>query len=559
MNAVGRVLARLARVVGGKTSAPVQAVTQIRRIEARYDAALTDEDNRRHWILADGLSAKTANTWAVRWQLRSRARYEVANNSYAKGIVLTLANDCVGTGPRLQCLTGDEPLNRLVEREFGRWARAVSLTEKLHTMVKARTVDGEAFGLFVTNPGIPGEIKFDLKLVEADQVHTPALNPIDPYKVDGIEFDENYNPITYHVLKFHPGDVFPQPWVFSLVPARHCVHWFRHDRPGQARGVPDITPALPLFAQLRRYTLATLSAAETAANIAATLRTEAPANPDDMVYGMPFDVMQIERNSMMTLPAGYQAEQFRPEQPTTTYPDFKKEILNEIARCLNMPFNIAACNSASYNYSSGRLDHQIYFRMIEVERTSMENEILDRILRHWLYEAVLVGLVPGVPYFERLGLEGEVGFDDFELQVGALYPHQWFWDGFGHIDPEKEAKAQETRLRNYTTTLRDEFARNGQDWRDAMKQRAAELAFISALGMPPAGTSPLPPAEQPAPPEDTPPSSGDRRGPPERDREKGDPADGAEPDLSEQTGEPARRRYPEFDKQGDKEQTYASA
>ena len=38
------------------------------------------------------------------------------------------------------------------------------------------------------------------------------------------------------------------------------------DRPGQARGIPDITPALPLFAQLRRFTLAVLAAAETAAD-----------------------------------------------------------------------------------------------------------------------------------------------------------------------------------------------------------------------------------------------------------------------------------------------------
>jgi len=34
-----------------------------------------------------------------------RARYEVANNAYARGIVLTLANDVIGTGPRLQMLS----------------------------------------------------------------------------------------------------------------------------------------------------------------------------------------------------------------------------------------------------------------------------------------------------------------------------------------------------------------------------------------------------------------------------------------------------------------------
>ena len=31
------------------------------RVDARYDAAVTNDDNRRHWSAADGLSAKTAN------------------------------------------------------------------------------------------------------------------------------------------------------------------------------------------------------------------------------------------------------------------------------------------------------------------------------------------------------------------------------------------------------------------------------------------------------------------------------------------------------------------
>ena len=49
---------------------------------------------------------------AVRRTLRNRARYEVANNSYARGIVLTLANDSIGTGPRLQLLTGNDRAKR---------------------------------------------------------------------------------------------------------------------------------------------------------------------------------------------------------------------------------------------------------------------------------------------------------------------------------------------------------------------------------------------------------------------------------------------------------------
>ncbi len=81
-------------------------------LRARYDAAITTDDNRRHWANADALSADAAASADVRRTLRNRARYEVANNSYARGIVLTLANDTVGTGPRLQLLTGDDGINR---------------------------------------------------------------------------------------------------------------------------------------------------------------------------------------------------------------------------------------------------------------------------------------------------------------------------------------------------------------------------------------------------------------------------------------------------------------
>jgi len=75
-------------------------------IRARFDSAQTNADNRRHWANADGLSANAAANPEVRRILRNRARYEVANNSYARGIVLTLANDVIGTG-RGGCYGGD--------------------------------------------------------------------------------------------------------------------------------------------------------------------------------------------------------------------------------------------------------------------------------------------------------------------------------------------------------------------------------------------------------------------------------------------------------------------
>ena len=122
------------------------------RVRARFDSAATNEDNRRHWANADALSADSAANADVRRTLRNRSRYEVANNSYARGIVLTLANDTIGTGPRLQMLTDADGLNRDVERQFDLWAQEVGLAEKLRTMRMARAQDGEAFAILVNNP-----------------------------------------------------------------------------------------------------------------------------------------------------------------------------------------------------------------------------------------------------------------------------------------------------------------------------------------------------------------------------------------------------------------------
>ncbi|MCD6405992.1 MAG: phage portal protein [Planctomycetes bacterium] len=219
----------------------------VRRVRGRFDSAVTTDDNRRHWANADSLSADAAANSEVRRILRNRARYEVANNSYARGIVLTLANDCVGTGPRLQILTGNDSLNREIEREFDRWARQVSLPQKLRTMRMAKATDGEAFAILVNNPGLDHCVSLDLRLIEADLVTSPSQLLLDEREVDGIRLNAFGNPVAYHVLKSHPGSNTWRPRQdYVTVPAEHVIHAFRQERPGQHRGIPEITPALPL-------------------------------------------------------------------------------------------------------------------------------------------------------------------------------------------------------------------------------------------------------------------------------------------------------------------------
>jgi len=442
-------------------------------VRARYDAAQTTAENARHWAMADALSADEAASPDVRRKLRQRSRYEVANNSYAKGIVLTIANDCIGTGPRLQLLSDDAETNRRVEAAFAEWAEAVNLAEKLRTMRMAKSTDGEAFAVLTANPMIDSAVMLDVQLVEADRVASPTMALLPPVSdIDGIMLDAWGNPQTYTILRQHPGDLAAWKTQYDLVPADAVVHWFRADRPGQHRGIPEITPALPLFAQLRRYTLAVIAAAETAADFAAVLFTDAPANGEAQALE-PMDVVELEKRMATVLPDGWRLGQVEAQQPATGYGEFKREILNEIARCLNLPYNIAACNSSGYNYASGRLDHQTYYKSIRVEQAHLAEAVLDRIFAAWIDEAMLTSELSS-------------------LRSMRSVPHQWFFDGTEHVDPAKEANAQATRLTSNTTTLAIEYARQGRDWETELRQRAKERALMTELGLTTATAAPQP-------------------------------------------------------------------
>ena len=475
---IGNALRRL--FGGGNGGAPTGQRSGFllrRNAVAKYDAAQTTVENRRHWVNADGLSAAAANSAYVRRTLRNRARYETANNSYARGIVDTLANDTIGRGPRFQFLSADLDANQRVENSFAAWAREIRLAEKLRTLRKAKATDGEALAVFTTNRALRHAVKLDVRPFECDHLDTPPfMSQIrDGSIVEGIEFDAERNPAFYHVCRVFPNELGAlDRGNWDRLPVEKVLHWFTTHRPGQIRGIPDLTPALPLFAQLRRFTLAVLAAAETAADFAGIVYTDAPANGESAEMD-PFLPIEIEQRILSTLPAGWKMEQLKAEQPATTYPQFKAELLAEIARCLQMPFNVASGNSSGYNYASGRLDVQVYARAIGVEQDELAIVLLDRIVSAWLDEAALS--VPGLLPDARM------------LPAGLLYPY--FWDGREQVDPAKEANAQATRLANHTTTLASEYAARGIDWREALRQRAAEVQYAAELGLPlaPPGSS----------------------------------------------------------------------
>lgn len=430
-------------------------IAYARPVRASYDAARSNSEIANHWSYADSLDADSSHSKSVRKTLVARSRYEVANNGYTDGIVQTFATDLVGSGPKLKL--GNSPFAQLVEKDFAKWAKEIKLRRKLWTMAHAKVQDGEAFSVAKLNPRMRHSVKLDLVLVETEQCSTPMLPYAVEGHIDGIAFDQFGNAIWYDILKHHPGG----QWFAGTsteaesIPAKFVTHWFLMRRPGQNRAVPEFRSTLNTGASARRWREATLGAAETAADISVLLSTT--LNPNEIDAADPMSTIEFQKRMMTALPMGYSATQMRSEHPNATYETFHKSLVNEQARPKSMPYNKAACDSSSYNYASGRLDHQTYYGSLDVEREDCNDLVLDKLFSLYWEEAVYAN-----------------GWFALGADENDPPEHTWDWPKHAVADVTSEANAADIRLKNGSLSLSTHYSEQSLDFEEEVTRMAKD-------------------------------------------------------------------------------------
>jgi lambda family phage portal protein len=467
---------------------------KVKPLEAKFDVAKTTADNRKHWAHADGLAARAAINPAVRKVVRQRSRYEAENNSWYAGILRTAVNHIVGAGPRLQLLTDDPEANKRVERAWRRWAVMTDFVDTLRTQVETYWRDGEVFVMRADRAG-NYPMTLDIRTFEADQIASPLFTPWnDPFHDDGIRFDRATNELQVYVYDTHPGSTFySSTQTGEWYPSREVLHLFRADRPGQTRGIPRATPSLQTLPIMRRQELATLYSAETAANFAMYLKTTAP-NLDVAASPQDFAEIEIARNMLTTLPAGWEIGQVEPKQPGPLYEMFQRQALQSFSRCTNMPYSLAAGTGKDSNFSSFKGDMKnVWEPEVKCEQSRIEVSILENVFKWFLDAAVYIpGLLNGLP------------------PIGEI-DHIWHWPPLPELDAVDSANAATIRLSSGLSTLTDEYARRGLDWQtecvraaqdfgvDAATYKAA--VFAKTFGLDPAAPLPAPASAQAAMPQ----------------------------------------------------------
>lgn len=447
------------------------------QVNARFDNARHTPDTESTFRNVDSLAMTAALNPTVRRTVRTRARYVVFNCPYAFGMLDTHASYVVGSWVSASFPRGGIPedvRDKLV-KAFDAWALKVGLWEKLRTMVRAKTTDGEAFATFYTDPTIvdrTNTVTLNLATIECDRVESWTEAIKRENETDGIRFDPYGHPTEYRILKYHPGDYRAirniKYKAGEWIKATNVIHYFDVLRPEQVRGVSDFVSALDIPADQKSYRSSVTQTAINAASVSGVLQTDnVPECFDDedgelgkcAMEVKPNTIFQMQRGALVTLPEGWHLAQLQAQQPTEQYDKFVRALIAELARCISMPVNIAMCDSSQHNFASAKIDHTIYGDKINSIRSTLATKVLDRIFFKWLEEYAV---------HERLD----------EKTLLALSGVEWLFMARGNADVMKDASADNTRLGNASLSYETLYSKDGKDWKREVKQAVDERAMM---------------------------------------------------------------------------------
>lgn len=494
-----------------------------KRLAALLGGAAARLDGTRRWE-----ASETSRLNADRWSraqpqpinldlmtrlpvLRQRCIQEAANNPYLAGAIDRYVCSIVGdAGPQLQVhvdpdgqrrpgrLTGDaRAYAKALENVWWDWSRTAdlhggSLTDLLMLWWRTVAVQGEYLAQVVSAGPDAGPVGMRLLTIDPGRLATPTDRIGRPEIVMGVEYARAGTPVAYYIEDRPPGGLaLPALWNYTRVRARNIVHGFLPVEADQARGVPLLASVLETAGELRDYDAQVLDAARAAADYAVYYKTQDPTIEPLAVDGD--EVAEIQRRTVRFCPPGWEPAQMTPQQPSTSYVEFRDERLREIGQVFGMPLMMLKLDSSGHNYSSARFDDQLHRREVQRLRAWQERHTLDRLLREVMREAELSEALPTAP-------------------AGVWWT--WTWPKAPHVDPQKEAMAERLRLGNRTLTLAEACAAHGQDWEAVLDQLAAERERMEALG--------LPEPEQSGTPQNA--DSGDEAGTQERPGRPGRPA-----------------------------------
>lgn len=517
------------------------ATAQLRRIQARATAASAYEGARptrdENWRVSSGSADADLDPDTLA-TLRERSRDRVRNDALAAAAIGSLTDNVVGVGirPRLRLnpkrlgITPEKAreLEETATKLWNEWGRRADSTGRLtiddvqNLVFSQVLVNGDVLvqPVMIDRSKQRRRFQLCLEIIEGDRLGSPDGIESKTLR-DGIELDPVVGePVAYWVAETHPGDADNPTPQFRRIPAYtpagrpRMLHLAGCERPGQTRGRPLLSPVLKLFKVRDDYVESALVGSWVGACYAAFVTRSDPYSA--VLARATADTKSKSEREEELSPGmiGYLAEgediKFaNPTQPSAIFEQFLGAVTRELTGALGMAREVALRDFHDTTYSQARASLLEARRMFQRRQKWVVEHLLRPTWQLMLEEAWLAG------WFDA--------GHDFIERIEEWTEAHWIAPGWGHIEPLKEAQADEIRLRNrLTTRAKLVAAADGDEWEAVETQLAAEeerIAEHSANTSPPAAED----GDEPAPEDSAKPDeSGDEPDPDEAEDETED-------------------------------------
>ena len=378
--------------------------------------------------------------------LVSRSHNAIRNNPYAASAKEKYVSNLVGSGIKPQW--NDERTQAL----WDGWVEECDADEVdnfygLQTLAAGSQFEaGEALARFRyrrTSDGL--SVPLQLQVIEAEHLDPGFSQAFGGRLIKmGIEFDAIGRRRAYHLWRHHPQEQLTAEINERVpVPADNVIHMYRRQRPGQLRGVPELTSVIIRLYEIDEMQDATLARQKLSQLFGTFVKRKTghdieddgpsfgalvtmPGEPDQLDEFVPGGIHYLEDDEEVTFS--------NPPDIQGQYTEWLRSELLAVAAGAGITYEQLTGDLKGVNYSSIRAGLLEFRRRVEaLQAQLLVHQWCRRIAAKWLDVAVTSGALSMPDYWQ--------GGRERALAIDWIAP-KWAW-----VDPLKEVTADLLEVR----------------------------------------------------------------------------------------------------------------
>ncbi|HDV8349664.1 TPA: phage portal protein [Burkholderia vietnamiensis] len=456
---------------------------------AAYESASTTGARAKSWRASSaGPNAAAAQNLPL---LRSRARDAIRNDPWAKTAIARLVSNTIGNGIQAHPQHPNDAVRKMQKQLWEDSCEEID-ADDVFDMAGVQTLAARAFfsdGEVLVrrqfrSPSEGLAVPMQIRLLEGDllPMEKNEVVPGGGEIVNGVEFNADGRRVAYHLLQRHPGE-YGRASTGNMqtvrVPADEIAHVFLALRPGQVRGVPELSTVLLRLKSLDNFDDAVLFRQEVS-NLFAGFITKPPSEPGlpgDPVTGgeMQYDVdgfspvVSLEPGSMQELAPGEDVKFAEPPGAGTDYGPFMRQQLMAAAASVGMPYEVMTGDLRDVSDRVLRVILNEFRRSIEqIQWNVFIHQFCRKVWRWWVDACALSGAMPMADYYRRRR--------DY-LRV------RWVPQGWPYIHPVQDVTAKRMEIRSGLASRTGAVLSRGDDPEQVDRENADDLARERRLGI----------------------------------------------------------------------------